>query len=71
MILHVGIGGHGLASVLDYRPGSTILLRANIDDSPIEEQTGLPDISEMRSADTEGMEKTWFTAELLLRPCTT
>src|ERR1700742_3490394 len=39
--IHQGIGGYGLAAVVENGPGKTILLRADIDALPIEEKTGL------------------------------
>ncbi|KAF2275058.1 metal-dependent amidase/aminoacylase/carboxypeptidase [Westerdykella ornata] len=52
-----GIGGHGLAAVLRNGPGKTILLRADIDGLPVQEQTGLPYASTKRMKDVTGVEK--------------
>ncbi|KAF2653565.1 metal-dependent amidase/aminoacylase/carboxypeptidase [Lophiostoma macrostomum CBS 122681] len=52
-----GIGGHGIAAVLKNGEGSTILLRADIDALPVEEQTGLPYASTARMKDVDGVEK--------------
>ncbi|KAE9964302.1 hypothetical protein BLS_008469 [Venturia inaequalis] len=40
--IHKDIGGHGLAAVFKNGDGNTILLRADFDALPVEEQTGLP-----------------------------
>lgn len=40
--VHHGIGGHGIAAVLDEGPGPTLLVRADMDALPVEEATGLP-----------------------------
>ena len=39
--VHTGIGGTGLVGVLKNGPGKTVLLRADMDALPVEEQTGL------------------------------
>lgn len=43
-----GIGGHGLAGVLRNGPGPVVMLRAELDALPVEEQTGLPYASTVR-----------------------
>ncbi|KAI9701734.1 MAG: hypothetical protein M1820_006362 [Bogoriella megaspora] len=55
--LHPNIGGHGLAAVLKNGPGKTVLLRADMDGLPVEEQTGLPYASKARMRDRDGVEK--------------
>lgn len=50
--LHTSIGGHGLAGVLRNGDGPTILLRADMDALPIEEQTGLDYVSNVTMADS-------------------
>ena len=50
--LHTSIGGHGLAGVLRNGDGSTVLLRADMDALPIEEQTGLDYASKVTMADS-------------------
>ncbi|KAI9716104.1 MAG: hypothetical protein M1812_005531 [Candelaria pacifica] len=55
--VHSNIGGHGLAAVLENGSGKTVLLRADIDALPVEEQTGLPYASRVRMKDDDGVEK--------------
>ena len=51
------IGGHGVAGVLNNGDGPSVLLRAEMDALPIEENTGLPYASKTRMKDTDGLEK--------------
>ncbi|XPS71339.1 hypothetical protein M3J09_003526 [Ascochyta lentis] len=55
--IHAHIGGHGLAAVLKNGTGKTVLLRADIDALPVQEQTGLEYASTKRMQDVEGVEK--------------
>lgn len=55
--IHPHIGGHGLAAVLKNGEGNTLLLRADIDALPVQEQTGLEYASTKRMKDVEGTEK--------------
>ena len=55
--IHPHIGGHGLAAVLKNGKGKTLLLRADIDALPVQEQTGLDYASTKRMKDVEGIEK--------------
>ena len=55
--LHEHIGGHGLVGVLKNGSGKTILLRADIDALPVEEQTGLPYASKVTMKDNDGVVK--------------
>jgi amidohydrolase len=55
--IHAGIGGHGVAAVLANGPGATVLLRADMDALPVEEQTGLPFASRVRMRDFDGIVK--------------
>lgn len=55
--VHPHIGGHGLAAVLKNGEGKTLLLRADIDALPVQEQTGLAYASTKWMKDVEGVEK--------------
>lgn len=55
--VHTKIGGHGVAGVLRNGAGPTILLRADMDALPVEEQTGLPYASTRRTKDETGADK--------------
>jgi metal-dependent amidase/aminoacylase/carboxypeptidase family protein len=54
--MHTGIGGYGLAAVLRNGPGPTVLLRADIDALPVQEETGLAYASTVRMKDRLGVE---------------
>jgi amidohydrolase len=54
--IHTGIGGYGLAAVLRNGPGATVLLRADIDGLPVQEETGLSYASTVRMKDHLGVE---------------
>jgi amidohydrolase len=54
--IHTGIGGHGLAAVFENGPGTTVLLRADIDGLPVQEETGLAYASTVRMKDHNGVE---------------
>ncbi|APA13429.1 hypothetical protein SS1G_07966 [Sclerotinia sclerotiorum 1980 UF-70] len=52
------IGGHGIVGILRSGTGKTVLLRADIDALPLQEQTGLPYASTKRMIDiTDNVEK--------------
>ncbi|KAK3366646.1 metal-dependent amidase/aminoacylase/carboxypeptidase [Lasiosphaeria ovina] len=51
------IGGHGVVGIMRNGDGKTILLRAELDALPIEEQTGLPYASKARTKDREGRDQ--------------
>ncbi len=51
-----GIGGTGVVGVIENGPGQTVLLRADMDALPIQEQTGLPYASQARGTDSSGAE---------------
>ena len=51
------IGGNGVAGVLDNGNGPSVLLRAEMDALPIEEETGLAYASKARMKDEDGLEK--------------
>ncbi|GLY69778.1 amidohydrolase [Amycolatopsis taiwanensis] len=54
--VRTGVGGTGVLGVLRNGPGPTVMLRADIDALPVEEQTGLDYASTVRAPDTEGNE---------------
>ena len=49
-----GIGGTGVVAVLRNGPGPTLMIRADMDALPVEEQTGLPFASRARGTTREG-----------------
>lgn len=51
-----GIGGHGLAAILDNGPGPCVMVRADMDALPITEKTSLPFASKVRTIDDQGQE---------------
>jgi amidohydrolase len=56
--VRMNIGGHGIVGELRNGPGKTVLLRADIDALPMEEQTGLEYASKKRMVDiTDNVEK--------------
>ena len=55
--IHERIGDHGVAAVFHNGPGSTVLLRADMDALPVREQTGLPYASKVEMRDTDGVVK--------------
>ncbi|KAJ5959352.1 Amidohydrolase [Penicillium vulpinum] len=55
--VHTKIGGHGVAGVLRNGSGPTILLRADMDALPVEEQTGLPYASTRHVKDKNGADQ--------------
>jgi amidohydrolase len=52
--VHGGIGGTGVVGVLRNGDGPTVLLRADMDALPVEEQTGLPYASTVTARDLDG-----------------
>ena len=51
-----GIGGHGLAAVLEDGEGPVVLVRADMDALPVREETGLPFASQETGIDPQGRE---------------
>src|SRR5688572_5220089 len=51
-----GVGGTGVVAVLRNGAGPTLLLRADMDGLPMEEQTGLPFASRARGQTREGLD---------------
>ena len=52
-----GVGGHGIVAVLRNGAGPTVLLRADMDGLPVEENSGLPYASTARQVDITGLEQ--------------
>ncbi len=50
-----GVGGHGVVAVLENGPGPVLLMRADMDGLPVEEQTGLPFASTVTATTDEGI----------------
>jgi hippurate hydrolase len=50
-----GVGGTGVVAVLENGPGLVLMLRADMDGLPVEEQTGLPFASRARGTTREGL----------------
>jgi len=51
-----GVGGTGVVAVLRNGAGPTLMLRADMDALPVEEQTGLPFASRVRATSSAGVE---------------
>ena len=51
-----GVGGTGVVAVMRNGPGPVLLLRADMDALPVEEQTGLPFASRVRATSLAGVE---------------
>lgn len=51
-----GVGGTGVVAVMRNGPGPTVMLRADMDALPMEEQTGLPFASRARGQTREGLD---------------
>lgn len=52
-----GVGGHGVVAVLRNGDGPTVMLRADMDGLPVEEDSGLANASTARQVDHDGVEK--------------
>jgi hippurate hydrolase len=51
-----GVGGHGVVGVLENGEGPTVMVRADLDALPIQEETGLPYASSVSTKDADGRE---------------
>jgi amidohydrolase len=49
-----GVGGHGLVAMLENGPGPVVMIRADMDALPVQEETGLPYASTVRMMDAAG-----------------
>lgn len=54
--VHPGVGGHGVVAVLRNGQGPVVMIRADMDALPLEEKTGLPFASKVKSADYKGQD---------------
>lgn len=54
LVVHEGIGGTGVVGVIGNGEGTTVLLRADMDGLPVEEETGLGYASRARGTDPDG-----------------
>jgi hippurate hydrolase len=54
--VQTGVGGHGVAAVLDNGDGPTVMLRADLDALPLRERTDLPFASTQTTENAEGSE---------------
>ncbi len=52
-----GVGGTGVVAVMKNGPGPTVMLRADMDGLPVEEDSGLPYASTARQVDINGIEQ--------------
>jgi amidohydrolase len=50
------IGGHGIVAIMRNGPGKTVMFRTELDALPVEEKTGLPYASKVRTKDASGAE---------------
>ncbi len=51
-----GVGGHGIVAILKNGDGPTVMVRTDLDALPVQEQTGLPYASKVRTTDDQGNE---------------
>ena len=54
MKVTTGVGGHGIVGILKNGPGPTLLIRADMDGLPVQEETGLPYASKKQMVDEQG-----------------
>lgn len=52
-----GVGGTGVVAVLENGPGTTVLIRADMDGLPIQERSGAPNPSTHKQIDRDGVEQ--------------
>lgn len=52
-----GVGGTGIVAIMENGPGPRVLVRADMDGLPVEEDTGLPYASTVRQNNLEGIEQ--------------
>lgn len=57
LVIRKNVGGHGVVGILRNGEGKTVLLRADMDALPLQEQTGLEYASAKRMVDIDGIEK--------------
>ena len=52
-----GVGGTGVVAVLENGPGTTVMIRADMDGLPIQERSGAPNPSTHKQIDRDGVEQ--------------
>jgi hippurate hydrolase len=54
--VNAGVGGYGVVAVMKNGEGPTLMMRADMDALPLEEKTGVPYSSKVKSADYKGQD---------------